>query len=356
MGDADTLLLPLFEHLRRHGVPLGVSEYLLAVKSIREGIGVEDLDSLRRFCRLLWAKSREDQALFDWGFDNLVAPPSLPERTAGKGGKGEETPSEETSQETPSGEWVRPVTFRQVPLGGRNAPVLPDRSQPPPGGYQLTPRLPIDRREMAGAWRQLRRLQREGVPEELDVEQTIDTVCRMGFLLEPVLQPRRRNQARLLLLVDQRGSMAPFAMLISAFIESILRGGLLGKTTVYYFHDCPDEELYQRSTLTGAQPLTQVLVEHAQGSSVLIVSDAGAARGDYDGERVAATRAFLQALRGHTYLYAWLNPMPARRWTATTAEAIARLVPMSPLEREGLHDAISILRGHPFPPEVHLDG
>lgn len=104
-----------------------------------------------------------------------------------------------------------------------------------PHYYQLTPRLPISPRDMAGVWRQLRRPQRVGVPEELDVEGTINTIYRSGLLLRPLLQPPRRNQARLVVLVDQQGSMAPFAPLIEAAIESILRGGLLGKTSLYYF-------------------------------------------------------------------------------------------------------------------------
>ncbi len=85
------------------------------------------------------------------------------------------------------------------------------------------------------------------------------------------------------------------------------------------------------------------------------MSDAGAARGNYDEKRLANTRAFLKTLNTYTYLYAWLNPMPLKRWAATTAEDITRIVPMFPLDREGLNDAINILRGQPFPPGVNLN-
>ncbi len=56
----------------------------------------------------------------------------------------------------------------------------------------------------------------------------------------------------------------------------------------------------------------------------------------------------------YTYLYAWLNPMPRNRWEKTTAEDIARIVPMFSVNREGLNDAVNILRGHPFPSGVGL--
>jgi hypothetical protein len=156
-------------------------------------------------------------------------------------------------------------------------------------------------------------------------------------------------------LVDQQGSMAPFAPLIEAAIESILRGGLLGKTNLYYFQDCPERFLYQRPSLTNTLALEAVLDEQAKGNSVLIISDAGAARGYYDRIRVAETKAVLKTLSAYTYLYAWLNPMPKTRWKATTAEDIACMVPMFPLDREGLNDAVNILRGHPFPPGVGID-
>jgi hypothetical protein len=47
--------------------------------------------------------------------------------------------------------------------------------------------------------------------------------------------------------------------------------------------------------------------------------------------------------------------MPQNRWLTTTAEDIANMVPMFPLEREGLEDAVNILRGHPFPAGVGLN-
>jgi hypothetical protein len=37
--------------------------------------------------------------------------------------------------------------------------------------------------------------------------------------------------------------------------------------------------------------------------------------------------------------------MPVRRWTGSSAAAIARRVPMFEISRRGLQDAISVLRG-----------
>jgi uncharacterized protein with von Willebrand factor type A (vWA) domain len=149
--------------------------------------------------------------------------------------------------------------------------------------------------------------------------------------------------------------MAPFDLLVETLVESILRGGLLGGVSLYYFHDCPQGFLYEHPNLTDPLSLEGVLDSQAKGNSVLIVSDAGAARGDYDGKRLEDTRTFLRVLNTYSYRYAWLNPVLAARWNTTTAEDIAALAPMFSLDKDGLNDAVNILRGHPFPPGVNLD-
>jgi uncharacterized protein with von Willebrand factor type A (vWA) domain len=355
MGELDDILWQVFERLRRQGVPIGVSEYIEAIKLIKA-------EFEPKVCRLLWAKSQEEQELFDSAFAELVEPQlqnySPPEPTSPKSitlpSQDSHSPSTSPSQSTKSEPLSQPQTSKPQqttvtsPATTETQLVIPQLELPKQTRhYQIIPSLPINKRDMAAAWRQLRLPQRVGVPEELDIEATIYSICRTGLLRRPIFQPRLRNQANLVVLLDQQGSMAPFALLIEALIESILRGGLLGKTSFYYFHDCPEGFFYQNPNLTRAKPLQVVLDEEAKGNSVLIISDAGAARGYYDSMRVKETKSFLQTLREYTYLYAWLNPMPKHRWKTTTAEDIASKVPMFPLNRDGLNDVVNILRGFP---------
>jgi uncharacterized protein with von Willebrand factor type A (vWA) domain len=215
--------------------------------------------------------------------------------------------------------------------------------------------MPISRREMTTIWRHLRRPRRAGPPIDLDVPGTVAAVCRTGYLLRPVLRPRRRNLARLVILVDRSASMTPFAPLVDALVESIRRGGSLGQTLLYAFHNAPGASLLEPGDPPRYRPLAELLAGEAKGSSVLLVGDAGAARGTLRRSRAARTHDFLRALAAVTYLYAWVNPLPRDRWPGTTAAEVARWVPMFPLDREGLIDSVSILRGLPFPPGVHLD-
>lgn len=376
MSNLEELLYSVFSFLRRQGVPIGISEYLLALKLIREYACLDSLADLKNICRLLWVKSLEDQELFDATFERTITPALR----AGSKQKIASQPSITRSDHPQQGEFIDdpplgavtdldseiPSIIKEVevtvstevigiePKGKKITPnYSPTNEQEI--AYNLIPQLPFDWRELSASWRHLRLLKREGPPEDLDVEGTINLLCQTGIFLRPAFQPRRRNSVRILLLVDQLGSMVPFSLHIKAVIESMLRGGLLGKLTIYYFHDCPKDFLYDNPNLTGAHPIETVLATQAKGSSVVILSDAGAARGNYEGKRFYDTRSFLKSLNSYTYLYVWLNPAPPDRWLSTTAEDISRLAPMFPLDRNGIIDAVNILRGHPFPLGITLD-
>jgi uncharacterized protein with von Willebrand factor type A (vWA) domain len=378
MEVSESRLFKLFDYLRRHGVPLGVSEYIAAIQCLLADKNIDNIDLLRRLLRLLWAKSTEDLELFDLAFAELTEPqrdPSLreefePATLTEKSKLKESTPKSAPEKRIPAESPNPLVQFpeltefqispakpllitRKVQLGVVQS-LIPD-SEDQVVTYRFTPQLPLRRREMATIWRHFRRLQRLGPDEELDAQSTIEEICRTGFFLRPKLKPRRRNQARLLLLLDREGSMAPFNLLVDTLVESIQRGGMLGGVILKYFHDCPREFLFADPQMIEALPLEEVLAQHARETSVLVVSDAGAARGQYEGQRVKDTRGFLETLATYTYLYAWLNPVPVRRWRATSAEDIARLVPMFSLSRDGLQDCINILRGLPFPPGINLE-
>lgn len=210
--------------------------------------------------------------------------------------------------------------------------------------------FPITRRQMKQNWRYLRRLVREGPATELDIAATIDQWGRQGVFLNPVLVPRRRNRVELLLLIDQDGSMVPFHALSSRLVETASREGRLGRTSAYYFHNCPIDYLYQDPYQTMAKPLTTVLAQLNPIQSVaLIISDAGSARGYFNPERLELTQVFLQQLQQQIPYIVWLNPVPQSRWRRSTAGEIAQLVPMFELNKQGMKGAITVLRGRYFP-------
>ncbi|MGC1308134.1 MAG: hypothetical protein WA885_12975 [Phormidesmis sp.] len=205
--------------------------------------------------------------------------------------------------------------------------------------------FPITSRQMKQSWRTLRRLVRAGPAVELDVDATVKQTCRTGMLLGPALRPRRVNRNELLLLIDQEGSMVPFHALSARLAATALQGGRLASTGIHYFHNCPDEYLYRDPYHQDAETIDAIISRlHSEYTGVLIFSDAGAARGTLNRDRIAITADFLARLRQKLQYIAWLNPMPRDRWTGTASE-IAKLVPMFELSRRGLDQSIDVLRG-----------
>ena len=196
---------------------------------------------------------------------------------------------------------------------------------------------------MKRAWRYNRRMRRVGAPVELDVEATMEKVYRRGIFLKPVLLPRRQNQARILILIDERGSMISFRRVIQAVIDSATQGGL-AKTSILFFHDIPGERLFHNSSLINGE-LTDRVLQSFTDAGVLVVSDGGAARGNFeDKNRLEQTSEFIRLVRRYTQNVAWLNPTPVERWSGTTAAAIRQecAVPMFGLNRRGLDAAVNI--------------
>lgn len=390
---AHSALARLFERLRVEArLPLGVDDFLQLFEALELGFGMPDREALRRLCRALWVTSLDEARLLDRLFD-IVIPNEAAARSAlahlRRPDSGAPAPAEPPASATePIAPPVAlPVAQPEMPV---TAPVMPpasstagaeqprDRSGAPARSFIEAPAAqrsrvrivldergrpaarfaiddeelyPISLREMQQSWRHLRRMVREGPPTELDVDETVRRIMRQGLLLEPVMVPPRINRSRLLLLVDRDGSMAPFHQLSQRLVQTALRGGRVRHTRVFSFHNCPLTHLYTYERPPRAEPLETALRPLPPGAVALIVSDAGAARGQVNPERVEQTAAFLARLRGRVARIAWLNPVPRGghgepdRWNSSSAGLIARLTPMFEVNRRGLDAAIDVLRG-----------
>ena len=67
----------------------------------------------------------------------------------------------------------------------------------------------LNTRNIKIALRRLRRFAREGVPDELDLDGTIDGTARNAGWLDLQMRPERRNRVKVLLFLDVGGSMDP---------------------------------------------------------------------------------------------------------------------------------------------------
>ncbi len=341
----DRLLYPLFDALRKEGAPLGVSEYVEAVAAIREGYALEDPDRLLGFLCLFWAKNSDQKALLETLFLEKTLPILEPKPPDGKGP--EPAPEDRSCGQAAEAKivWLNQVAQKQAggkSCGSRDIP--PEIRETPGFSFRMAPRPPVGYRRAARALLGYRKPMRAGQASELNIPATVARICREKYLVRPVFSPRMINRAELWLLVDRGGSMAPFSPALSPLLDAAVKETRLGRMRILYFHDCPSDGLSVTRNLAMSKPPDKHFSAAGSGAGILIVSDAGAARGDYDGNRARYTRAFFESAGARIPRIAWINPVPPERWAGSTAEAIRSMVPMFPLTRDGLERAVTVLR------------
>ncbi|MUG93172.1 hypothetical protein F7734_12310 [Scytonema sp. UIC 10036] len=347
-------LLDIFNSLRqRHGLPLGVEEYLAVLRSLKAGFGISNCQELEQLCCILWAKSEEENRLIRRLFEQMwrhspveleKSEISIQHSTSNLSIDKQLSVDKELKTLGITSEAVQAV---QAVRSSRR-----DKELKRPRYILLTEYFPVTKRQMKQCWRYLRRSVRQGLPTQLDVEATVARIGRDGILLQPVMVSPRSNRTDLMLLIDQEGSMVPFHNLSRQLVETAQRGGRLRTTNVFYFHDYPDEYLYRHPAMLDAKLVSKAFEDVGERAVVLIVSDAGAARGNFDQERVDSTKAWIEQLQQSVRYFAWLNPMPSESWRQTTAGEIASFVPMFEMSPQGMNAAISVLRGRYIAREV----
>lgn len=342
----------LYLHLVRSGFPVSIREYQDALAALRAGYGVGGREDLRWLCEALWARTDQEvsrlQRLFralprptpeqvrEWAGEPRAAEPSRPTEGGSAGGA-------VPRAARPAPEGMPIVEFAPAAQAGVG---LPRARVPVAAGeaFIFTPRPLISLRALIVAWRRFRLTQRSGPRVELDLDATVAEKCRRGTLLEPVLLPARRNQARLMVLVDASPSMVAWRHMNALWAES-LEGSQLARHGLHFFDNVPDR-LCPSDTLARPVPLAEMLQAHPERPA-LIVSDAGAARGRLVRDRLEQTRELVERARSTWQPMAWLNPMPRARWGGSSAERIARIrgLAMFELSPDGLIHAVDYLRG-----------
>ena len=355
-------LQSLYLHLVHSGFPLSARDYLDALRAIRAGHGAGRREDLHTLLRHLWARGDEDLVRLDEVFRRFARPSADDVRTLTDTGAGTPSTADASDPQALAEQALADTTdadATQAPGGpdGADAPRaefaaageaglgLPSARAPRPASrpYVFEPRLPLAERSLVIAMRRLRRAQREGPPVELDVDATVAEQCRSGWMLQPVMVPARRNQARLLVLVDASPSMLPWRGLFEPLAEA-LRQSRLAQATLLFFDNDPRDGLYGTARLEGFCDARALLRDTVGDRALMVISDAGCARGRGDRSRLAGMRSFVASVRQQCCARAWLNPLPAARWGAAGA-ALRPAGAMFELSDDGLTQAMDHLRG-----------
>ena len=221
----------------------------------------------------------------------------------------------------------------------------------------------LDTRDMAVALKKLRRLGREDVLPELDVDASIEETCRQAGDLTLAFDVPRKNQARVLLLMDVGGSMDPHTHRVERLFSAANGLGHWRAFDALCFHNCPYESLWSSAWKGESKPTADVLTELPPETFLVMVGDASMAPSelldrwgavDYWHRNETPGLVWLHRLRSRFKRAVWLNPLPARWWSGYSTDLIRHLFPMYPLTVTGLEEAVdSLVKGRPDPvPEL----
>ncbi len=215
----------------------------------------------------------------------------------------------------------------------------------------------LDTRNVKLALRRLRQLTRTDGPEELDIDGTIDKTCREAGEIELVFRPKRKNDVRLLLLMDVGGTMDPYYEPVSRLLTALHEERGLRDFQAYYFHNCVYERVYTSARLLRSESImtADLLRTYGERWKLMIVGDAAmhpselnSARGNinFRNETETSGASWLDRLQRHFDRSVWLNPDRPVEWgMSSTCRQISGLFPMYHLSVNGLEEGVKGLVG-----------
>ncbi len=200
--------------------------------------------------------------------------------------------------------------------------------------------LPVSPRFLEQTFRSLRYSTKGKGKKNIDLESSIQQIAKQGYFTNWQYKEDDSFITKWTLFIDHDGSMIAFDDLIKVVINAAFNGSMINEGEVYYYKNYPANYLYSNEQHTRSVPFS----DFANGNrkNILIISDAGAARGWFSQERVLRTFTMLYKLRYHRI--AWLNPMPKQRWRNSSAEKIAQLVNMFELGNDNSDGLGNIVR------------
>lgn len=212
--------------------------------------------------------------------------------------------------------------------------------------------LTLDTRQIKVALKELRELRRFGPFDELDLTNTIDQSCKNAGDIELVFRASRKNQTKVLLMMDVGGTMDPYAGLVSQLFSATHSSTHFKDFKFYYFHNCVYSKVYKDMERQEAIPTGDLFRHYNPDYKLILIGDAWmspyellSANGAIDFWSHESTPGYvwLKRLKEHFTKSIWLNPEKQDYWQSETIAAIRNIFPMFSLTLEGLQDGIERL-------------
>ena len=198
--------------------------------------------------------------------------------------------------------------------------------------YQnLDDQVTINTRNIKMALRRLRKLTREGLQDEFDLDNTITATAKNAGLLDVKYRSEKKNSVRVLLLIDIGGSMDDHAKSCEQVFSAAKSE--FKSLDYFYFHNCIYENLWKNNNRRHSEYLeTENLLRiYSKNTKLIFIGDALMSPYEitYPGGSVEHWNEkpgvfYINKLVNYFDKVIWLNPEQKQNWQYSQSTMILR--------------------------------
>ena len=198
--------------------------------------------------------------------------------------------------------------------------------------YQnLDDQVTINTRNIKMALRRLRKLTREGLQDEFDLDNTITATAKNAGLLDVKYRSEKKNSVRVLLLIDIGGSMDDHAKSCEQVFSAAKSE--FKSLDYFYFHNCIYENIWKNNNRRHSQYLeTENLLRiYSKNTKLIFIGDALMSPYEitYPGGSVEHWNEkpgvfYINKLVNYFDKVVWLNPEQRQNWQYSQSTMILR--------------------------------
>ena len=198
--------------------------------------------------------------------------------------------------------------------------------------YQnLDDQVTVNTRNIKMALRRLRKLTREGLQDEFDLDNTITATAKNAGLLDVKYRSEKKNSIRVLLLIDIGGSMDDHAKSCEQVFSAAKSE--FKSLDYFYFHNCIYENIWKNNNRRHSEYLeTQSLLRiYSKNTKLIFIGDALMSPYEitYPGGSVEHWNEkpgvfYINKLVNYFDKVVWLNPEQRQNWQYSQSTMILR--------------------------------
>jgi hypothetical protein len=201
--------------------------------------------------------------------------------------------------------------------------------------------------------RRLRKLARTGAEDEFDIDTTIDKTAKAGGLLDIIMRPERRNTVKVLLLLDNGGSMDAHVKVCEELFSAARTE--FKHLETYYFHNFIYDGVWKQHNRRMNERIDtfDILHKYSHDYKVIFVGDATMAPyeithagGSVEHWNEEAGAIWMQRMVDYFDKVIWINPTPLDTWEYSTSVALTKKMvdeQMFPLTIRGIENGMNYL-------------